>query len=180
MGSQEFDTGAPTPAVVSYTLGPISAGANSPLGGLLGWMNGLSSSFDTGLRLATVSPALSGAVIGGQPVDPANVRTALSVNPNPSGSPFVGIGQLIGAILGTGINAIGVTVGTAGTGASTGVSSGLRSGVSGLATVGSSGATGGFTGLIEGLGTGTVTGLSGASPTLLFIALIVLIIIMAS
>jgi hypothetical protein len=147
----------------SYQLGPISAGANSPLGGFFGFISGLSSNYATGLNAAVNAPVASGHIISGGQVTAADVaalRTAEQAGLSPN--PFVQIGQVFGGIFGTGIETAGTVVGVTGTTASPGIASGSASAVTGITSGVSAGVAGGASGLLPGLSSGIGAALGNA------------------
>ena len=191
---------------VSYTFGPFSAGGDSPLGGVLGFLNGLNanwsagaalagSNYAAGLNLAVNNPAAAGYLFR---ADTNQQYTQDQINAikeaetrGLSSNPFIATGQIAGSVFGTGVSTIGEVVGVTGGQAAFGTAQGVQQGVGGVATVAGAGATGGFLGAIQGLGSGVSTGLAGAgsgpfgtagggvSPTLILVAVIVLVIILA-
>ena len=209
---------APTPTVsptqggfdssgVSYTLGPFSAGQDSPLGGLFGFLNGLSnnyqagaglagSDFAAGLNLAVNNPSATGYVLRAdtdQQYTPAQIQAIKDAETKGlSSNPLVAVGQVLGGVFGTGVNTVGTVAGSAGGTAAPLVSQGAQQGVGGVAQVASAGVSGGFLGGIQGLGAGlsnTIAGQSGGGlfpsgvgggGTLIFVAVVVLVIILAS
>jgi hypothetical protein len=153
-----------TQQVVSYQLGPISAGANSPLGGFFGFIQGLSSNYATGLNAAVNAPAASAHIIGGGNVTASDVAALQAAEQKGlSDNPFVSLGQILGGIAGTGVTAGGTIVGVSGTTASPGIATGASSAVTGITSAASAGVAGGASGLLPGLssGIGAALGNSG-------------------
>ncbi len=175
---------------VSYQLGPISAGANSPLGGFFGFINGLSNNYATGLNVAVNDPAAATAILSDPfgtpkftPTDIFAINAAeqkgLATNP------FVQIGQVGGTLLGTGTGVIGRAVGVGGAAAGPGVASGAHGAVQGVTTVASAGVAGGASGILPGLsagiqdalGIGSGSGTGGNGTFLLIAAGLILILL---
>lgn len=190
--SQAGLTGATV--VTGYQFGPISAGSDSPLGQFFGFMNGLSTNYAAGLGIASNdfqlglqsvvnAPAASHAVIMGQTLTPQQLADLKDASATPlNSSPFAAAGQIIGSILGTGVGTVGGVVGVAGQTAAPQVSSGAQEGARGVSDVAAAGASGGFAGAIQGLGSGlsTTLGQNVGDPSLIFIVVVVLVVILAA
>lgn len=147
----------------SYSLGPISAGANSPLGGFFGFISGLSNNYATGLNAAVLAPTASAHILTGGQVTTSDVtalRTAEATGL--SGNPFVQLGQIFGGLTGSGVTAVGTTVGVTGTVASPGIAVGAGSAVTGITSAASAGVTGAASGILPGLSNGIGAGLTNA------------------
>lgn len=148
----------------SYTLGPISAGANSPLGQFFGFANGLSNNFATGLNAAVNAPTASAHIISGQNVTGTDVAALQAAEAKGlSSNPFVALGQILGGIGGTGVEATGTIVGVTGTTASPGIATGASSATTGVVSAASAGVGGAASGILPGLssGIGAALGNSG-------------------
>lgn len=171
----------------SYVLGPISAGADSPLGMLLAFGQQVSGNFQagsaqaggqyaSGLNLAVNAPQTAQAAIFGRPVDPAVVAAAEAKGL--SGSPFAQAGQALGALLGTGIGTIGGVIGIGGQTAGPGIAAGAGAGVGGIAQGAVAGLGGALQGLFSGstAGIGDALGVGGGSATLILAGAALLIL----
>jgi hypothetical protein len=142
-------------AEVSYQLGPISAGANSPLGGFFGFISGLSSNYATGLNAAVNAPEASGHILGGQQVTASDVQSLQAAERKGlSDNPFVALGQILGGIGGTGATAAGTVVGVGGVTASPGLATGASSAVTGVTSAAGATVAGGASGILPGLSSG--------------------------
>lgn len=89
--------------VVAYQLGPFTIGADSPLGGFLGFANNVSNNYANGLGFSLAHPNEASAAVA-------------------QGAANVGL--VPGTIIGTGVNAIGSGIGGVFAGAGTGVGQG--------------------------------------------------------
>lgn len=164
--------------VDSYQLGPISAGADSPLGMLLAFGQQVSGNFQagsaqaggqyaSGLNLAVNAPQSAQAAIFGKPVDPAVVAAAEAKGLSPS--PFAQAGQILGGLFGTGVGTIGGVVGIGGQTAAPGVAAGASAGIGGIAQTAVAGLGGGLQGLFTGsiAGVGNALGVGDGSAVLI-------------
>jgi hypothetical protein len=158
----------------SYSLGPISAGADSPLGQLFGFAAGLSANYATGLAAAVNDPAGVQQIQSGQALTPAQTDTLVSASQAPIGSggvfgtagnPVTQLGTALGTLLGSGVNIIGSTLGLAGKTATPGVVSGVGSAASGASQVTVGGVTSGITGVVSGGLSGVAAALAGGAGT---------------
>lgn len=166
--------------VDSYTLGPISAGADSPLGGLLGFAAGLSNDYSAGLTTYTNNPAVGNAIIEGRQLSPAGVAAAQQAATTPqSSNPFVATGRIFGGLLGAGTDATGTIFRSGGDTAAPGVASGAGGITSGIFNVGGAGLAGGVSGALSGglSGIGTALGTPGAGGFMLIAGGLVLLLL---
>ena len=148
--------------VVAYSLGPFSFGADSPIGGFLGFANGLSNNYAAGMHVASTNPTVADAIIANQYVPPGAVAAAY--NAPVSSNPFVAFGNAAGGFVGAGTTGIGTIAGSAGSAAAPGVAQGASGVAGGIANVGGAGLLGGLKGAVTGGLAGISTGLG--SPNL--------------
>lgn len=156
--------------VDSYTLGPISAGADSPLGAIFGFASMVSKNFETGQQVYVNNPQVGNAIITGQPLsDAGKAALAQAVATPRTDNPIVGIGQDIGSLFGAGFQGLGSIIGIGGHTAAPGVAGGASAGVGGIAEVGTAGIGGALQGLFSGSvsGIGTALGVGSNSAILL-------------
>lgn len=143
--------------VDSYTLGPISAGSDSPLGQLFGFAQGISQNFSLGQQVYVNNPQLGGAIISGaaseQNLSPAGIAALQTAATTPrTSNPFVALGQDLGSILGSGATGLGTIIGVGGKTAGPGVAAGASGASSGVIT--------GITSAIGGAASGILPGIS--------------------
>lgn len=163
----------------SYTLGPISAGADSPLGALLGFAQGISSNFATGQEIYVNNPAVGNAIISGQPLSPAGITALQAAVTTPrSSNPLVAFGQDIGSFFGAGGVGLGTIIGTAGQTGGSGIAAGASGAVGGISTLGASALGGGLQGLFSGsiAGIGNALGVGSDSAILIAGGLAILLL----
>ena len=150
-------------AVTSYSLGPISAGADSPLGQFLAGISGISSAYATGVNAVVNAPSAAQAIEYGQTLSQSQLQSLKDSSAGLASDPFSAFGQSLGAVLGTGVATIGRVVGIGGYTAGPGVKSGAQGAVGGAADVAVSAVGGGVVGAAQGGTQGTANAL-GLTP----------------
>jgi len=180
---------------VDYQVGPFGFGAESPLGIFFNGIRPLADSLgfqdplnnlNRGLALQVNNPQAAGFLLRAdldQQLTPAQIQAVKSAETkNLSSNPITAVSQIIGGVFGTGVEVAGQVVGGAGQAAAFPVSAGAQQGVGGVAQVAGAGASGAFGGAIQGLGSGlsTTLGANAGNPTLIFVAVVVLVIILTS
>jgi hypothetical protein len=153
----------------SYQLGPISAGADSPLGGLFAGLfglnqtaSGLASNYATGVNAYINDPSGAYKAFFGTATAADAPGLAAAEQKGLSSNPFVSAGQSLGALLGFGIGAAGTTVGVTGTTASPGIAVGAGAAATGVTSAAAAGVTGAASGILPGLSNGIGAGLANA------------------
>jgi len=144
--------------VVAYQLGPITAGVDSPLGQLLGFLHGGSTNFAANMAAhgATNDPAKAAGVVFGMGADTIGGIVGQVV-----ASAGLGTGQgaaKLGAGVGSGVSAAGPGVGL-GIG---NLASGVGAGVGSAAMAAGPGVGAGVGGAAAGVGTGLGSALPAA------------------
>lgn len=160
--------------VTSYSLGPISAGADSPLGQLFGFAAGLSANYGTGLAAAVNDPRDVQAYFAGSPLSTQQVQDLKDASSSPLGTsgalgtasnPVTQTGTALGTLLGSGVNIIGSILGIGGKAATPGVVSGTGQAAAGISQVTVGGVTSGITGVVSGGLSGVAAALAGGAGT---------------
>ena len=164
----------------TYTLGPISAAQGSPLGGFLAFMSEASRNFAVGNAIETGSPSTAAAWVTGN-ASQAQLASAYQQGMylQSTFNPIQSLGTTVGNVFGTGVAAVGGTIGLAGNQAAPGVAGGTSQAASGVGAVAGAGTvgtiSGGLKGILSGVGTGIDSGASGGATggrdtTLLYLA----------
>lgn len=143
----------------TYTLGPISAGSDSPLGQLFGFAQGISQNFAVGQQVYVNNPGLAGSIISGQATEanlsPAGIAALQTAATTPrTSNPFVALGQDLGSILGSGATGLGTIIGVGGKTAGPGVAAGASGASSGILTGVTSAIGGAASGILPGISAG--------------------------
>lgn len=157
--------GGTTQQVTSYSLGPISAGSDSFLGGLLAAISGTSQNYAAGAAAVGASPVGQAINLGGtnaaeisSGVAAANAAYAKS-HPNASPIDFLtnaasNVGKLGGYVLG-GIGQVGgAALGSEAGAAAPGIAAGVGSTTTGVLNLGTQAVGQGILGSIQGIATG--------------------------
>lgn len=145
--------------VDTYTLGPISAGSDSFLGGLFGFAQGVSQNFALGQQVYVNNPALGNAIISGKAtpdnLSSAGVQAVVAASAKPrSNNPFLAFGEDIGSLFGAGFLGAGSIIGTAGNTAGPGIAAGASAGTGGILNGVTSAIGGAASGVLPGIGAG--------------------------
>src|ERR1035437_8769100 len=168
--------GVGTQQVTSYSLGPISAGADSILGGFLSFLQGGSQAYGSGAAAVGAGPV--GQAINLGATNAAEISSGIAQSnaawskANPGASPIdflthaaSNVGKLAGYTLGGIAQVGGAALGNEATSAAPGVGAGVGSVATGTVNLGVTAAGSGLLGAITGAGAGlgNLTGATGAS-----------------
>ncbi len=154
--------------VVAYQLGPFTIGADSPLGGFLGFANNVSTNYAGGLGFSLAHPNEASAMVAQGAANVGAIPgTILGTGVNAVGSGIGGVFAGAGPGVGQGAASLGAGIGSGVSAAGPGVGLGVGAAASGIGSGLGSAAVAAGTGVGTGIGAagaGIGTGINEAAP----------------